>query len=90
MRGWIHLSYELCGVIAGGIVVLVALGLRAARFVRRWRAKNPDELERLRRLRVNQHGRIASAEIVNVIDEGPPESPTRVLVYRYEVAGIEC
>jgi hypothetical protein len=74
---------------AGSTVsVLAVWGYR--RFLR-WRQKDPNELERLRRLDVNRRGRITSAEIVNFLE---PESAAAgtgrscLIVYKYEVAGV--
>jgi hypothetical protein len=73
------------GSIAG---VLAVWGYRR---VLRWRRKDPNELERLRRLDVNRRGRITSAEIVNFLE---PESTAAgtgrscLIVYKYEVAGV--
>lgn len=88
MKGWTYFPYELCGVVAGAAAVSVILSMRLARLVRRWRAKKPDEVEKLRRFHVNGHGRIASAEILDVLEKGPPENSSCVLVYRYQVAGV--
>jgi hypothetical protein len=88
MRGWTYLPYALAGVTAACVVGSIALGLQLAKRIRRWRTKNPDEIEKLRRLQVNHLGRIASAEIIDFIENGPPENPNRVLVYCYKVAGV--
>jgi hypothetical protein len=88
MRGSGYLPYVLTGVAAGCVAGSIALGVRLARKIRRWRARNPNEIEKLRRLQINRVGRIACAEIVDLIENGPPEKPSRVLVYRYRVAGV--
>lgn len=88
VRGWTHITYEVAGIasVCGVVFFTAALGLIRAR--RRWRRKNPEELERLRRLRVSRDGRIASAEIIDWADAGPADSSSRALIYRYEVAGV--
>lgn len=55
-----------------------------------WTAERPDaaELERRRRLRVNRIGRIAEGRIVE-IQEAPDPGPDRLLVYNYQVRGVE-
>lgn len=55
----------------------------------RLKAVSPEEAEKRRRLLINRNGRIASAEVVDLVEETPPDqSPRRVVVYRYEVAGV--
>lgn len=61
--------------------------------VRRSRRKDPDEIERRRRMEVNRRGRITAAEIVDLLepDSGIPAAGARralVVVYKYEVAGV--
>jgi len=63
------------------------------RFLRWRRHKDPDEIERLRRLDVNRRGRITAAEIIDLVEPGetaPGQSARRpcVIVYKYEVAGV--
>lgn len=59
----------------------------------RWRQKDPNEVERLRRLDVNRRGRITSAEIIDLFEPeaaGTSSAISRPLmvVYKYEVAGV--
>lgn len=76
---------------AAGSSTASVLAVWAYRRLLRWRRKDPNELERLRRLDVNRRGRITSAEIVNFFE---PESAAAgtgrscVVVYKYEVAGV--
>jgi hypothetical protein len=58
-----------------------------ARF-KRWREKDPRELERRRRLDVNRRGRISAAKIVDLVESETGEGITRLLLYKYEVAGV--
>ncbi len=61
---------------------------RIGRWAWRWRAKTPEEIERLRRQEISRLGRIASAEIVDVLENASGAAAGRVVVYRYEVAGV--
>jgi len=73
-------------VTVGAASALVAVW--ALRTVRRWRQKNPDEIERLRRLDVNACGRIGMGRIVELADPVPGGPAGPVLLYDYEVAGV--
>lgn len=64
------------------------LGRHIAKWASRWRSKSPEEIERLRRQEISRLGRIASAEIVDVLENAPGAAAGRVVVYRYEVAGV--
>lgn len=79
-------------IVATGSVAVAAscvvMGLVFARWIRRRRAKSPEEIERLRRLEVNRVGRITSGQIVDYIEGSPPGNKSRVVVYRYEVSGV--
>lgn len=79
---------RLAFVVAAGAVAAgaAAVGLACVRWARKRKSVSPDEAERLRRLRVNRAGRIASAQVVDLIED--TEKPRRVVVYRYEVAGV--
>ena len=68
--------------IAAGFVVAVAVaGWLALR-----RKPSPEELERRRRQHLAESGRLIDGTIVEAT--GPEESPD-VLVYKYELAGVE-
>jgi hypothetical protein len=74
-----------------GIAVVGAAtiaGVWTWKAVRRWRQKDPAEIERLRRQSVNAYGRIISGRILELLDPVPggPAGPT--LLYEYEVAGV--
>ncbi len=56
--------------------------------MRRWHRKSPDEIERLRRLEVNECGRIGFGRIVELADPLPDGPPGPILLYDYEVAGV--
>lgn len=75
------------GAAAGAAACLV-LGVALVRWIRRRRAKSPEEIERLRRLEVNRVGRITSGEIVDYLERVAAGKESRVVVYRYEVAGV--
>jgi hypothetical protein len=53
-----------------------------------WRRKDPAELERLRRLDVNRRGRISAGKIMDVVEAESGSSASRLVVYKYEVAGV--
>jgi len=61
------------------------------RFLRWTRQKDPEEIERLRRLDVNRRGRITTAEIIDLVEPeeaGARTRPPYMIVYKYEVAGV--
>ena len=71
---------------AAGVASLA--GAAAWLLVKRWRRKDPAELERLRRLHLSRHGRISSGRILDVV-ELPAGAPTaRLVVFQYEVRGV--
>jgi len=76
------------GASVGAVALSIGLGRKLIWAARRWRKKNPEEIERLRRLELNRRGRITPARIVDVIEDGAPGAVRRVVVYRYEVAGV--
>jgi hypothetical protein len=80
---WARLAVGLAGA---GAVALA--GAWAWSRIQRWRRKDPGEIERLRRLDVNRRGRISAARILDWMgpESGQPES--RLVVYKYEVAGV--
>ena len=53
----------------------------------RWRRKSPEEIEHLRRLDVNRRGRITVGHVVDIVDPDAT-GQGRLVVYRYEVAGV--
>lgn len=53
-----------------------------------WQRKDPAELERLRRLDVNRRGRISAGKIMDVVEAESGSSASRLVVYKYEVAGV--
>jgi hypothetical protein len=56
--------------------------------VRRWRRKDPAEVERQRRLDVNRRGRIRAGRILELLEPPADDPSRRMLVYQYEVAGV--
>ena len=56
--------------------------------VRRWRRKDPAEVERQRRLDVNRRGRIGTGRILELLEPPADDPSCRMLVYQYEVAGV--
>jgi len=77
--------WEIAVASAAAIAVAV---LWTRKILRLRRRKNPQEIERLRRLEVNACGRISSGRIVELA-EPVAEGPTGpILVYDYEVGGV--
>jgi Protein of unknown function (DUF3592) len=56
--------------------------------VRRRRRRSPEEVERLRRLEVNRRGRMATGEILDLMEPEPGTSGARWVAYRYDAAGV--
>jgi hypothetical protein len=59
----------------------------------RWRQKDPNEVERLRRLDVNRRGRITTAEIIDLFEPEPAGTAVAnmrplMVIYKYQVAGV--
>lgn len=73
--------------VAFGAAGLAALGVGAWLLIRRWRKKDPAEIERLRRLAVNRTGRITVARVLE-LRETKGSQRARLLFYTYEVAGV--
>jgi hypothetical protein len=67
-------------------VLLTAAWLRII-LVRR-RRKTPEEIERLRRIDVNRRGRVTHGQIVDVLEPEPGKPGARLVVFKYEVAGV--
>jgi hypothetical protein len=76
--------------IAIAVVGAAAWGWRR---LARWRQKDPNEVERLRRMDVNRRGRITTAEIVDLLEPEPAGAATQshrplMVIYKYQVAGV--
>lgn len=69
-------------------VLAVAAGAWIARRVARARRKSPEELERLRRLDVNQRGRITTGQVTDLVDTETAGRANHLVVYQYELAGV--
>ena len=76
------------GIAVAGSAAASLTGFWVWRTVRRWRQKNPDEIERLRRLEVNACGRIGVGRIVELAPPVANGPVGPVLLYDYEVAGV--
>ncbi|HEV2349868.1 MAG TPA: hypothetical protein VG028_08500 [Terriglobia bacterium] len=76
--------YILMG--AAAVVLTGALGLIV---MARWRRKTPEEIERLRRLALNRTGRVTYGQIVDWIEPPPGKKGARLVVFKYEVAGVK-
>jgi hypothetical protein len=81
MKEWSPLTI---GLAAGAAAALAGIGALAYRKLRR--RKDPAELERLRRLSLSRAGRIATGEVIGLVE--PEGSSALLLVYRYDVAGV--
>lgn len=88
MEGWTHTTIIAATAAAGALTAFLA-GRQIARWAESWRPRHPEEVERLRRREISRLGRIASAEIVDVIDNASGPAAGRVIIYRYEVAGVK-
>ena len=82
-----HVPVLLLSALAAGAFMV---GLWAWSRWKRWRRKDPYEVERLRCLDVNRRGRIAAAEIVDVVEPEAAAASRQgvMIVYKYEVAGV--
>lgn len=81
--------------MSSGIRLALAVGAGAAALgiwilvrVRRWRRRDPAELERLRRLDVNRRGRITAGRVTDQIEHDDHQPGVRLVLYQYEVAGV--
>jgi hypothetical protein len=80
-------SKELA-IAATGVGLAALAGVWTWRALRRWRRKDPAELERLRRLAVNACGRIIAGKVLDLAEPLPDGAPGPILLYEYEVAGV--
>lgn len=77
---------RLYSIVAGGVAI-AAVGctylLRAGR-------KSADQREQERRLRLSRAGRITDGTIIDVNEmETPGSGPMQLLIYQYDVAGVQ-
>lgn len=85
---WWQWAEVAAAFFAAVVLALAAMGFLAGR----WKRQNdPDEREHQRRLDVNQHGRIASGEAVDIVDEelAPNGAQRRYIHYRYSVGTVD-
>ncbi|HLY59421.1 MAG TPA: hypothetical protein VKV95_01520 [Terriglobia bacterium] len=75
-------------ILMGGAALILtgALGLILHA---RWRRKTPEEQERLRRLAINRTGRVTYGQIVDWLEPPPGKKGARLVVFKYEVAGVK-
>lgn len=74
----------------------IALGAAGVTMLGAWvwirlrgrRRKGAEELERMRRLDVNRRGRISAGKILESIEPNPRAHARRLVLYKYEVAGV--
>ena len=90
MNGWMRVAIIVAagGASIGVAALSIGLGRKLIQATRGWGKKSPEEMERLRRLDLNRRGRITPAHVVDFIEDGPPGALRRMVVYRYEVAGV--
>ncbi len=81
VEGWTPLTIVLTLCAAGGLA-----GAGGFAYFKLRRRKSPAEIERLRRLELSRHGRIATGEIVGWVEPENQSGP--LIVYRYDVAGV--
>ena len=66
-------------------VVTIFLAVWIIVRIRKWRRKSPEEIERQRRLDINHRGRIVAGQILDFHESEPG---SRLVVYRYDIAGV--
>jgi hypothetical protein len=71
-------------------LALAAIGLVAALYaLLRRKPKTPDDLERERRVWLNEIGRITDGTVIDVQEIAPGlRPPATMLIYQYDVAGV--
>lgn len=74
------------GLAVGAVAAGLGAWLLAS--LQRWRRKNPEQIERQRRLDVNRRGRIALGRVVDVMELDGTSTPSRLIAYTYQVAGV--
>jgi hypothetical protein len=57
-------------------------------YQRRWQRKSPEELERLRRTDIHQHGRLTVGSVIELPEAEGEDAAAPVVIYKYEVAGV--
>lgn len=77
-------AIEAAAIILGTLLLiwLIARLLRSRR-------KSPEEIERLRRLELHQHGRITTGQIMDFVESSSGSSGPCLIVYRYDIAGVD-
>jgi len=76
-------------LLTAGVATLGLAPLRS--LLSRWRRKSPEEMERIRRLEVNRHGRITTGHVTELVEQPAGRQsglPARLILYKYEVAGV--
>ncbi len=76
---YLSLAVFTCAVAAGGAMMLM-----------RRRGKTDDDREKERRLKLTSEGRITDGTVIDVQEMNPQaEIPTQLLIYQYDVAGVQ-
>lgn len=78
--------FDVILMAAAAAVLSVALGLI---LLARRRHKTPEEIERIRRLDINRRGRVTYGQIVDMLEPQPGKKGARLVVFKYEVAGVK-
>ena len=71
--------------VLAGVALLCAAG---AGYWLRGRRKSPEQLERERRLRISQHGRITDGSVLDVQEVSNGRGDIQLIIYSYDVAGV--
>lgn len=81
MNGELRL-YSLCVLAGAGVIFAASAWARKRR-------KTPDQLERERRLRISETGRITDGTVIDVNELSASGSgELQLLIYHYDVAGV--
>ncbi len=68
---------------------LSAFAVSSAVICRRHRRPSPEQIEALRRQRIAERGRVADATVLEVHEQGDDGSAKQIVVYSYQIAGVE-
>jgi len=83
----VHAATRLVVTFMACAAAALAAALGLLIYARR-RRKSPEEAERQRRLDVNRRGRVTHGQIVDFLEPAPGEPGSRMVVFKYEVAGV--
>ena len=95
MQGWAReiliklnslTDFQVLLMAVAAVAFASALGLS---LLARRRRKTPEEIERLRRLVINNRGRVTYGQIVDLVEPSPGKKGPRLVVFKYEVRGVK-